>query len=166
MYAIRSYYEFAKEETEFEKIISAIRGIRNRRAEMNVVPSVKAKLFIETKDSEVFEAGKMFFERLASASDVEISEVFEIDDAVTVVTDSARIFIPLNELVDFEKEIARLEKEKAEVNKDIAFLSGKLNNQGFLAKAPAHLVEVEKGKLAKAEEKLAKIEQSIASFKK
>ena len=63
------------------------------------------------------------------------------------------------------KEIARLEKEKAKVQKDIDFLSGKLNNQGFIAKAPEKLIEAEKAKLAKAEEKMAKIEQSIAAFK-
>ena len=158
--------EFIQEETDFEKIISAIKGIRNRRAEMNVIPSVKAKIFIETAEKAIFEAGKMFFERLASASSVEISDKIEIEDAVTVVTDCARIFIPLNDLVDMEKELARLEKEKADAVKDIAFLSGKLNNQGFLAKAPTQLVEVEKAKLAKAEEKLAKIEQSINSLKK
>jgi len=158
--------EFLTEETDFEKIISAIKGIRNRRAEMNVIPSVKAKIFIETDEKAVFEVGKMFFERLASASSVEISDKIEIEDAVTVVTDCARIFIPLNDLVDMEKELERLQKEKSDANKDIAFLSGKLNNQGFLAKAPAQLVEVEKAKLAKAEEKLAKIEQSINSLKK
>jgi valyl-tRNA synthetase len=72
----------------------------------------------------------------------------------------------MDELVDKEKEIARLEKEKAKVQKDIDFLSGKLNNQGFIAKAPAQLIDAEKAKLAKAEEKMAKIEQSIAAFKK
>ena len=72
----------------------------------------------------------------------------------------------MDELVDREKEIARLEKEKAKVQKDIDFLSGKLNNQGFIAKAPAQLIDAEKAKLAKAEEKMAKIEQSIAAFRK
>ena len=72
----------------------------------------------------------------------------------------------MDELVDREKEIARLEKEKAKVQKDIDFLSGKLNNQGFIAKAPAQLIDAEKAKLAKAEEKMAKIERSIAAFKK
>ena len=71
----------------------------------------------------------------------------------------------MDELVDKDKEIARLEKAKAKVQKDIDFLSGKLNNQGFIAKAPAQLIEAEKAKLAKAQEKMAKIEQSIAAFK-
>ena len=157
---------FEKEEADFEKIITAIKAIRNRRAEMNIVPSVKAKVFIETESKQAFENGSMFFERLASASEVTISDKFDIPDAVTVVTDCARIFIPLDDLVDKEKELARLAKEKATVQKDVDFLSGKLNNQGFLAKAPAQLIEAEKAKLAKAEEKMAKIDQSIAALKK
>lgn len=156
---------FAEEEKQFEKIIAAIRGIRNRRAEMNVPPSKKAALHIETADGAIFEQGKLFFERLASASSVEISNKIDMPDAVTVVTDSARIFIPMDELVDKEKELARLNKEKAAVQKDIDFSSNKLNNQGFVAKAPAAQVESEKAKLAKAQEKMAKIEQSIAALK-
>ncbi|MDE5742452.1 MAG: valine--tRNA ligase, partial [Oscillospiraceae bacterium] len=156
---------FADEEKQFEKIIAAIRGIRNRRAEMNVPPSKKAALHIETAEAAIFEQGRLFFERLASASSVEIAEKIDMPDAVTVVTDSARIFIPMDELVDKEKELARLNKEKAAVQKDIDFSSNKLNNQGFVAKAPAQQVEAEKAKLAKAQEKMAKIEQSIAALK-
>ncbi|MCI9408781.1 MAG: valine--tRNA ligase [Oscillospiraceae bacterium] len=155
---------FDAEEKQFEKIIAAIRGIRNRRAEMNVPPSKKAALHIETEDGAVFEQGKLFFERLASAASVEIADKIDMPDAVTVVTDSARIFIPMDELVDKEKELARLTKEKAAVQKDIDFSSNKLNNQGFVAKAPAAQVEAEKAKLAKAQEKMAKIEQSIAAL--
>ncbi|NLZ46345.1 MAG: valine--tRNA ligase [Clostridiales bacterium] len=157
---------YPNEEQSFEKIISAIRGIRNRRAEMNVPPSVKAKVFIETDDFDTFSSGALFFERLASASEVEISKKVELEDCLTVVTDSARIFIPLSDIVDTEKELARLEKEKANVQKDISFLSGKLNNQGFLAKAPEKLIEAEKAKLLKAEEKMTKIDESIKSLKK
>ncbi len=157
---------FAAEEVQFEKIIAAIRGIRNRRAEMNVPPSKKAAVHIETAEKEIFESGRIFFEKLASASEVAISEKVEMPDAVTVVTDSARIFIPMDELVDKEKELARLNKEKAAVQKDIDFSSNKLNNQGFLAKAPAQQVEAEKAKLARAQEKMTKIEQSIAALNK
>ncbi len=157
---------FTAEETSFEKIISAIKGIRNCRAQMNVVPSVKAALHIETTDKEIFEGGKMFFERLASASEVIISDKVELTDAATVVTDSARIFIPLDDLIDKEKELARLEKEKATVQKDIDFLSGKLNNEGFVAKAPEKLILAEKEKLAKAQGKMDKILESINSMKK
>ncbi len=157
---------FEKEESDFEKIISAIRATRNRRSEMNVPPSVKAALHIETAETAIFEQGRLFFERLASASEIIIAEKAEIEDAVTVVTDCARIFIPLSELVDKEKELARLNKEKEAVQKDIDFSNGKLNNQGFISKAPEQQIEAEKAKLAKAQEKMAKIEQSISAFNK
>ncbi|MBR1862485.1 MAG: valine--tRNA ligase [Ruminococcus sp.] len=157
---------FAGDEAAFEKIMAGIKAIRNRRAEMNVPPSVKAKVFIETEQKEVFEKGIMFFERLASASEVIITGKFEEKDCVTVVTDAARFFIPLSEIIDTEKELARLDKDKAKVQKDIDFLTGKLNNQGFIAKAPAQLIDAEKAKLAKAQEKMAKIEESIAALKK
>ena len=156
---------FTKEEEDFSKIIDAIKAVRASRTEKNVPPSVKAKIFIETKNGELFNGCKMFFEKLASASDIEVSESVEIENAVMAVTDSARLFIPLDDIVDKDKEIARLEKEKAKVQKDIDFLSGKLNNQGFLAKAPEKLIEAEKAKLQKAQEKMAKIEQSMVAFK-
>ena len=156
--------DFADEEAKFEKIVDAIKAIRNRRGEMNVPPSVKAHIFIETKENEVFSMGKMFFEKLASASEITIGESFDMPNAVTCVTDSARIFIPLTDLVDKEKELARLNKEKASVQKDIDFSSGKLNNPGFISKAPAQQIEAEKAKLLKAQEKMAKIEQSISAL--
>ena len=156
---------FSAEEIDFGKIIAAIKAVRNIRSEMNVVPSVKAKLYIETAQPEVFANGVMFFERLASASEVEILDKADVKDAVTAVTDSARIFIPLSDIVDTEKERARLDKEKKKVQKDIDFLSGKLNNQGFLAKAPEQLIAAQKEKLAKAQEKMAKIEESLAALK-
>ena len=156
---------FSAEEIDFGKIIAAIKAVRNIRSEMNVVPSVKAKLYIETAQPEVFANGIMFFERLASASEVEILDKADVKDAVTAVTDAARIFIPLSDIVDTEKERARLDKEKKKVQKDIDFLSGKLNNQGFLAKAPEQLIAAQKEKLAKAQEKMAKIEESLAALK-
>jgi len=161
-----SAMDYSAEERDFEKIIAAIKAVRNVRTEMNVPPSVKAKLFIETEDKALFESCAVFFEKLASASAVEAGSSFSHENCANAVTDTARIFIPMDELVDKEKEIARLEKEKAKVQKDIDFLGGKLNNQGFIAKAPAQLIEAEKAKLAKAQEKMAKIEQSLAAFKK
>ena len=159
-------YCYNEEAKQFEKVISAIRAIRNCRTEMNVPPSKKAKVCIETVEGELFESTSIFFEKLASASSVEVSEKFDMPDAVTAVTDSARIFIPMEELVDKEKELARLQKEKEKAQKDIDFLSKKLSNEGFLVKAPEKLVEVEKAKLKKAEEKMEKINQSIAGLQK
>ncbi|MBP3794161.1 MAG: valine--tRNA ligase [Ruminococcus sp.] len=155
---------YTEDEAMFEKIIAGIKGIRNCRGEMNVPPSKKAKLFIETAQKDVFSQGRMFFERLAYASEVNISEKVEEKDCVTVVTDSARFFIPLSDIIDVEKETARLNKDKAKIQKDIDFLSKKLSNQGFIAKAPAALIEAEKIKLAKAEEKMAKINESLDSL--
>ena len=157
--------DYSAEADDFERIIEAIKAVRNRRAEMNVVPSVKAKIYIETQYKDIFEGGRIFFEKLASASSVEIADSFDIPDSVTAVTTDARIFIPLSDLVDREKELARLAKEKAAVQKDIDFSSGKLNNPGFMAKAPEKQIEAEKAKLARALEKMEKIDQSIAAFK-
>ena len=155
---------YAEDESAFEKIIAGIKGIRNCRGEMNVPPSKKAKLFIETQQKDIFTKGEMFFERLAYASEVTITDKVDENDCVTVVTDCARFFIPLSDIIDVEKETARLNKDKEKVQKDIDFLSKKLNNQGFIAKAPAQLIEAEKAKLAKAEEKMAKINESLAAL--
>ena len=94
----------------------------------------------------------------------EVGEKFDMPDAATAVTDSVRIFIPMDELIDKDKELARLKKEQEKVQKDLDFLSKKLSNQGFLAKAPEKLVEAEKAKLAKAQEKMDKIVQSMAAL--
>jgi valyl-tRNA synthetase len=161
-----SSIDYSAEEKAFEKIISAIKAVRNTRTEMNVPPSVKAKLIIETDEPELYTSCAAFFEKLASASSVEAGVAVEHENCANAVTDSARIFIPMDELVDKEKELARLNKEKAAVQKDIDFSSNKLNNAGFVAKAPAQQVEAEKAKLAKAQEKMAKIEQSIAALMK
>ena len=162
---------FQQEEADFEKIMGAIKAIRNRRAEMNVPPSKKARVFVKTPYSEIFRSGAMFIERLASASEVEVSGVApqegeDFSDAVQVITDSARIFIPLDELVDKQKELARLEKERKACERDIAMVEQKLSSQGFLEKAPQNVVEAERVKLEKHKERMEKIVESIAAFSK
>ena len=162
---------FQQEEEDFEKVMSAIKAIRNRRAEMNVPPSKKARVFVKTLNTGVFESGAMFIERLASASEVKVSGVApqqgeDFSDAVQVITDSARIFIPLDELVDKEKELARLEKERKTCEKDIAMVEQKLSSQGFIEKAPQNVVEAERAKLEKHKERMEKIVESIAAFSK
>ena len=156
--------DFSADESDFEMIMQVIRAIRARRGEMNVPPSKKTRLFIMTAHKAVFEQGRPFFARLAFASDVELGDSFDADGSVQVVTDAARVFIPMDELVDREKELARLGREKAACEKDIAALSSKLDNPGFVAKATAQVVDGERAKLAKARERLAKIEESIAAF--
>ena len=160
-----SSIDYSAEENAFEKVISAIKAVRNVRTDMNVPPSKKAKIMIETAEPEIFSSCSVFFEKLASASTVEVGAAMSHENCANAVTDAARIFIPMDELVDKEKETARLEKEKAKVQKDIDFLTGKLNNQGFIAKAPAQLIEAEKAKLAKAQEKMDKINQSLQAFR-
>ncbi|MEG0542173.1 MAG: class I tRNA ligase family protein, partial [Angelakisella sp.] len=155
---------FAKEEADFQKVMDMIRAIRNQRAEMNIPPSKKAKVFIETGDIQVFQDGAPFMLRLASASEVEVGSSFAVEGAVQVITSAARAFIPMNELIDRDKELARLTKEKDKCESDIGFIEKKLENPGFLAKAPAQLVESERAKIAEHKERLAKILESIKAL--
>lgn len=154
-------FDFSAEEEEFEKIMVAIKAIRNRRAEMNVVPSRKANVKIVTDFKQTFIDGQGFICRLAYANAVEVVDSVEDSDAVCIVTDSAKIYLPLAELVDFSAELERLEKElqKAQVDKD--FFEKKLNNPGFMAKAPEALVASQKEQLAKVLEKIKNIKTSI-----
>ena len=155
---------FKKEEAEFEILMDAIKAIRNTRSQMNVPPSKKADLYIETAHKEIFENGKKFLERLASAAEVHIGDRFDMDGAVQVIANGSKTLIPMDELVDKEKERARLEKEKAACEKDFAMISGKLNNQGFLAKAPQAVVDGEKAKLEKIKEKMKLIEEGLKNL--
>lgn len=156
--------DFSAEEQDFERVMAVIKAVRIRRAEMNVPPSKKATVYIETSYTTVFERCAPFIERLASASQVHVAQKQQIDGAVQVITDCARVFIPMDELIDKAKELARMEKEKAGCAKEIAMFEGKLQNQAFLAKAPPAVVEAEKAKLAGLRERLAKIEESIAAM--
>ena len=156
---------FPAEEEAMERIMTAIKAIRNRRAEMNVPPSKKAKLFIATKYIDDFKNGSVFMNRLASASDVEVGDDFEIEGSVSVITEAAKIFIPLNELVDFEAELARLEKELDAAKKDLQFVENKLNNPGFMAKAPEAVVAQQREAQAKHQAKIAMLEESIQKLK-
>lgn len=156
--------DFQAEEQEFTRVMEAIKGIRNARTEKNVPPSRKAAVYIETEHEDIFNQSKAFFERLASASSVQVGKSWQIGDAVQVVTQSARIFLPLEELIDKKKEAERLEREKANCEKEVAMLSGKLSNEKFVSKAPEAVVNNEREKLRKAEELLAKINESIAAL--
>lgn len=153
---------YAAEEAQMERIMTAIKAVRNRRAEMNVPPSKKAKVFIETAYGDTFAAGTVFFNRLASASEVQVAEQFDgMDDAVSIITESARIYIPMDELVDFQAELKRLEKEKASVQKELDMVNSKLGNENFVSKAPAAVVEKQRQAKAQLEEKMALIEESM-----
>ncbi len=154
-------YNFPVAEKEMTMVMDAIKAIRNRRAEMNVPPSRKAKVYIAAKETEIFKSGSAFFSRLASASEVEVAESFDIDGAVTVVTSDAKIYIPMDELVDKEAELKRLNKELETAQKDLEFNEKKLNNQGFMAKAPEKVVAEVKANAAKFAEKIEMIKAAI-----
>ena len=152
---------FPVEEEAMNRVMSAIKAVRNRRSEMNVPPSRKAKLYIATKYIEDFTNGSVFMNRLASASEIEIGSEFDIEGSVSVITESAKIFIPLNELVDLSAEKARLEKELETAKKDLEFVENKLNNPGFMAKAPEKVVAAQREAQAKHLAKISMLEESI-----
>ena len=145
-------------------IMTAITAIRTARAEKNVPPSKKAELYIQTVKGELFTQGIPFFQRLASASEVTVGDAFELDDVLTVVTDAARMYIPMGELIDREKELARLTKEKEACEKEVAIFEKKLANEQFVSRAPARVVDGERAKLAKAKEKLENVLASLAAY--
>ncbi len=155
---------FAAEEKEFERVMTAIRAIRNARAEKNIPPSKKAAVYVETEYADTFQNAAAFFERLAGASGLVVGKDFELGSTMQVVTESARIFIPMGELIDVQKERERLNKEKADCEKEIAFFEGKLSNEKFVSRAPEAVVNQERQKLQKANERLQKILESIQAL--
>lgn len=158
--------DFSADEAEFEKVIAAIKAIRNRRSEMNVTPGRKAKVYIEADDATVFEKCVAFIKKLAFASECEFGKSFNVDGAVTIITDYCKIYIPLGDLVDFEAEAARLNKELSTAEKDLEFVNKKLNNQGFVSKAPAAVVEEQRAKSAKLTERIENIKKSLEELGK
>lgn len=158
--------DFADEEKAMELIMDAISAIRNRRAEMNVPPSKKAKVIIVTDKADVFGQGMVFFEKLASASEAVVqADKSDISpNAVNIVVPSAEIFLPLDELVDKSKELARLNDEKKKLEGEIKRVEGKLSNAGFVAKAPQKVVDEEKAKGEKYKEMLEKVLESIKNM--
>lgn len=155
---------FADDEKNMTLIMDAIKSIRNTRTEMNAPPSRKCSVIIVTKLENVFASGISFFEKLASAQNVTISNDSSAapEGAVCVIVDGASIYLPMEELVDKEKELARLEKEKKNLISEIKRVEGKLSNKGFTDKAPAAVVEAEAEKGRKYAEMLKKVEESIA----
>ena len=160
---------FAKESEDMARVLDAIRAIRTRRAEMNVAPSRKAKVYIATKYDACFTAAAGFFGRLASASEVIVADAFDAevvsgDNAVQIITDSAAIFLPMADIIDFEKEKARLAAEQKKLEDEISRIEKKLSNQGFVSKAPAAVVEGEKAKMEKYRENLAGVVAALAKL--
>jgi len=161
---------FAEDEERMNAVIEAIRAIRNRRAEMNVPPSKKTRLYIYSDDDKAFgEQNSAFFTKLAYASEVIFRPALASHDdlgadAVTIVTSEATVYIPLAEMVDVEAERARLQKEKENAEKEIARAEKLLSNEGFISKAPAAVVEAERAKLEKWRDTLAGINAALAKL--
>ena len=167
----KAEYVFADDEAAVDKIKEAVRSIRNIRSEMNVAPSKKATVYVVSAKKEIrdiFEVSKSFFAMLGYASDVIIQEDKSgiADDAVSVVIHDAALYMPFAELVDIEKELERLNKEKARLEGEIKRASGMLNNPKFVDKAPAAKVEEEKAKLKKYTETLEQVADRIAQLDK
>ena len=163
--------DFADEATHMERVITVIRAIRARRNEMNVPPSRRAKVYIATRyESSFGPETEPFFLRLCAASSLSVAKQFDpaeikADDAVQIVTDSATVLLPLSDIIDIDKEKARLSAELQKLDGDIARTEGKLANESFVAKAPAAVVEAERIKLAKLHENRAGVAAALAKLK-
>ena len=163
----RSDLQFKAEEDQMEGVMNAIRAIRNRRAEMNVPPSKKAALFVQTAKPQIFVEGEGFIQRLAYADQVTLldKEPDNIDGMVCCTTSDAKLYIPMGQLVDVAKELERVQKELEKARKNLASIEAKLSNENFTARAPESVVNAEREKAAKACDLITQLEQSEASLK-
>ena len=158
---------FPEDEAGFELIMDAVKAVRSRRAEMNVPPSKRPTLIITSDRPEVFEAGRTYLSKLAYAGEVEISAEAPADTEgmVSVVTGSAKMFMPMAELVDIEKERARLEKELDKARAQLEAQNKKLANESFVSRAPEAVVNAERERAEKAKALIANLEESLAKLK-
>ncbi len=159
---------FKAEEDHMESVMNAIRAIRARRTEMNVPPSKKAALYILTSKKQIFEEGEGFLQRLAYADEVKLldAEPANLDGMVTITTADAKLYIPMGQLVDVEKEIARITKELENAEKFLKSLEGKLSNEKFVARAPEAVVNAEREKAQKTRDLIAQLSESLEAMKK
>ncbi len=156
---------FTADAENMERVMDAIKAIRFRRSEMNVPMSKKAALYFESEYADVVADAAPFFAKLAGASQVSLDACPD-QNAVTIVCSLGKVYIPFDQLVDIEAEIKRLNKELENAKAELCRVNGKLNNQGFIAKAPAQLVEQEKEKKVKFEQLIVSIEATIAGLEK
>ena len=162
--AYKENLSFPLEAQRFETVMEAIKAVRARRSEMNVPPSRKAHLMIVTDEREAFEAGRSYITKLAYASDISVLDAVpaDADKMVTAVTDNARMFMPMADLVDLEKERARLQKELANAEKQLQGQIAKLSNQNFVTRAPEAVVNTEREKQAKLEALIENLKANLA----
>ncbi len=155
---------FKAEEQEFERVMTAIKAIRNRRAEMNIPPSKKANIYIVSQYADTFGECAKFFEKLAFAQSVEVRDSFDDAGSVAIITADAKIYIPLAELIDFAAERARLNKELENNMKLLAGVQAKLSNEAFVSKAPKAIVDNQREAAATLTEKISMIKESLAKL--
>ena len=162
----REELSFPQDEQNFETVMNAIKAVRSRRAEMNVPPSKKPHLIIATDKGEVFESGRVYLSKLAYAGSVEITAAApeNVDGMVSVVTNEARMFMPMAELVDLDKERERLQKELDNALNMVTRTEGKLKNESFVSRAPEAVVNAEKEKLEKYRQMAAKLQDNLKAL--
>jgi valyl-tRNA synthetase len=165
---VREDLSFKAECAQMESVMEAIRAIRNRRTEMNVPPSKKAALYVLTAKPQIFTEGEGFLQRLAYADTVSIldAEPANLDGMITITTADAKLYIPMGQLVDVEKEIARITKELEGQQKFLSGLEAKLSNEKFVSRAPEAVVAAEREKAQKAKDLIAQLTESLEAMKK
>ena len=151
-----------------ECVMTAIRTVRNRRAEMNVPPSKKADLYVVTDKQEVFAEGVPFITRLAYADRVVVmkDEPAEHESMAQAVTPDAKLYLPLAQLVDIEKELARIAKERENTEKEVSRAEAQLSNEKFVSRAPANVIQAQRDKLEQSRKLLTQLEESEARLRK
>ena len=157
---------FSAEEEQMNMIMDAVRAIRNRRAEMNVPPSRKAHLFITTDRQDAFRSGEIYITKLAYAEQITISSELPADaeKMVSAVTEEAKLFMPMAELIDLDKERARLEKELEKARKNYEGQMRKLSNENFISRAPEAVVQTERERAEKAKALVENLEASLKNL--
>ena len=157
---------FPQDEADFESIMNAVKAIRSRRAEMNVPPSKRPHLYVETEKTDVFAKSTVYMANLAYAGEMTVAAEAPADTAgmVTVVTGDAKLYMPMAELVDLEAERARMQKALEKARKDIEGQEKKLANENFVSRAPERVVAIERDKLEKAKALAANLEQSLKNL--
>ena len=163
----RGAFEFAAEEQAMEAVMAAINAVRSRRSEMNVPPSRKAAMILVSETPELYRQGAHFIKRLASVSELTVTETApqSTDGMVSLVTASAAIYLPLADLVDIEKELERMAKEKEKAEQGLARIEAKLSNESFVSKAPANVVEGQRQQAEKYRALIANLEESMAQMR-
>jgi len=157
-------FAYYKEAREFEGIMETVKSLRNVRAEVGLIPSKRIDIFVLTQNQKLILKCSDYIKKLAGVSNIEFTESAP-EKVQTVITSIATIYVPMGELIDVEKEVARLTQEREKLLKEIERSEGMLNNKGFVERAPQTLVEKEKSKLVANQEKLAKLDERLASLK-